>query len=122
LDHEDIAACLRDLLAQGDDVLLFFIQDPVHCLLVIDYDVVVQVCLGCGHAELDETDFRDSHFGRPPFVDVSLRVGKHHSILNPTVVNRATHLLHNLDIPQVHYVFINLQWQDTQHSIHCYRC
>lgn len=43
LDQQDVAASLLDLLAQGQEVLTFFLQDLVHLSVVVYYDLVVHL-------------------------------------------------------------------------------
>mmetsp|Transcript_2008 Transcript_2008/g.2991 ORF Transcript_2008/g.2991 Transcript_2008/m.2991 type:complete len:236 (+) Transcript_2008:430-1137(+) len=119
LDHEHIAAGSNNLFDQADDVLLLLLEDAVHGSVVIDHHVVLQVGLGGGQAELDQTNLSLFLTGGATGEVGHLVVGEAQSVDELGIVDSAAKLHGNLDVVQVD-VGVGLV-NDLKHSVHSHR-
>ena len=63
LDKQNIASSSNNFLDEVDNILLLLLQDSVHCGIVVHDNVVLEIGLWGGHAELNHTNLGISNSG-----------------------------------------------------------
>mmetsp|Transcript_27810 Transcript_27810/g.65685 ORF Transcript_27810/g.65685 Transcript_27810/m.65685 type:complete len:452 (+) Transcript_27810:162-1517(+) len=100
LHEQHVAARRLDLLTHGEDVLPLLLEDAVHLAVVGDDDVLLDVRLGRGEAELDEADLGVGHLAGPARrVPRALREDE--AVDERGLVDGAAELLHHGNVVQV---------------------
>lgn len=101
LNEQNIAAGGNNLLDEVDNIFLLLLQDPVHGSVVIDNNVVLQISLWCGHAELDHTNLGIIHSGWASSEVRHLVLGETKSINELRVIDGSSEFHGNLDVVEV---------------------
>mmetsp|Transcript_1502 Transcript_1502/g.3826 ORF Transcript_1502/g.3826 Transcript_1502/m.3826 type:complete len:487 (+) Transcript_1502:210-1670(+) len=116
LDEQHVAPRLGNLLAQVKNVFALLLQDTIHLVVVRHHDVLLDVRLWRGKAELDEPDLCIFHFGRSSG-GVRHTLGEDKPVDKLRVVDGAAQLLHDFDVAQV-AVGGGQRVDDGEHRVH----
>ena len=105
LDHDNIGTGFLDLLDETSNISSFFLQDSVHGIVIVDDNVVFNISLGGGQAELDQSDLGLLNLGGTTSLVGDLIVGEDETINEFRVIDSTTLLSDNLNVIKINIVF-----------------
>jgi hypothetical protein len=119
LEEQNVGSTVYDLLNQSQDVLSLFLEETVDSGVVVHDDVALEVTLGGGEWELNETDFGTLNAGWATSEVTGLLVDKDESVNELALVDSAAQFLGNVDVSEVDVVG-SLLVNDLEDSLNCH--